>query len=174
MRSAVLFFCFVFAWQSTVDAARQVVEKSQASAIAENISVLGNVYIEDDDPLREEWDKQVREIHLGFTALTLDLIKREADRQREVDVAIWWTNLGGHVAAIFAHLFLLLGVILGSSELRRAYALRRKGANEPVEIQIGLEGAAIKSTMYGFLVFGASLVVYFGYLQYVYPLESVG
>ena len=130
-----------------VSHSRNNVHVISGPAIAEYIKVMKEGFVDVDDSLRAEWEKHRVEIDVKFTELTLNLINRENERLTQVDTAIWWTNLVEYVAAIVAHLFLVLGFVLGFAELRRAYALRRLGDHESVEIQIGAEQAAIKSTM---------------------------
>jgi hypothetical protein len=134
---------------------KQAVEKSNSSAIADNITILSQRYSLIDDNGENSYSRKIEDMYSRFFDLTMDMIEREKARQRELESLISWSNLCGNIAAIFAHLFLLLGTGLGLVELRRAYTLRQRGFSEALEIQIGLEGAAIKSSMYGFLVFGA-------------------
>lgn len=177
LASAVYFGLMSFVASQSF-ATHQQVQESKANVIAENMKVLhgqNGIWIDDDmDPAeRTKLKTKTAKIDKEFLELTSNMIARERERQADLDTLIFWSNLSGYAMCVLAHAFLIVGFCLGACELRRAYRLRQQGKSEPVEIQLGLEGAALKGSFYGFVVFGIALVFYFAYLQFVYPVTSV-
>jgi len=155
--------------------AAQPVEASKAGGIAENVRILNDLShgVSWGERAAEANEAKLKAMNESFLDMTIEMINHEKQRRHELSYVLFWTKLSGYIAFIAAHLFLIFGFLLGGCELLRAYRLRKKGAAEQLEIQLNLEGAAIKGSLYGFLVFGVSLVFYFAYLRFVYPVTVV-
>ena len=150
------------------------VEESKATGIAELLTAIDKLGIGSSSSDDEELQTKRKELEEQFLDLTGELIKREQSIQTSTSSVLFWTNVSAHITFILAHVFLVFGIWLGSAELRRAYRLRKKGAAEKIDVQISAEGVALKSSLYGFLVFGASLTFYSLYLRFVYPVIIIG
>lgn len=75
------------------------------------------------------------------------------------------------ISTVFVHLALLIGLITATIEFRSAFRMRRReDPLEPHELSVSMEGIALKTTLVGFLILGASLVFYVLYLRTVYPI----
>ena len=150
------------------------VEESKATGIAELLTAIDKLGIGSSSSDDEELQTKRKELEEQFLDLTGELIKREQSIQTSTSSVLFWTNVSAQITFILAHVFLVFGIWLGSAELRRAYRLRKKGAAEKIDVQISAEGVALKSSLYGFLVFGASLTFYSLYLRFVYPVIIIG
>ena len=158
---------------SAVASAKQPMAASKSHEIADNVKVLNPNGIFWDDNVKPETKAKVVAINEAFVDMTAQMIEQERQRQEDLGSLILWTTVSGYIAFVLAHLFLVFGFWLGGCELLRAYRLRKSGVEQQLEVQLNLEGAAIKGSLYGFLVFGASLVFYFAYLRFVYPITVI-
>lgn len=102
--------------------------------------------------------------------LLLKSVDDEINNIDEKNNVIFLTNISANITFVLAHIFLLIGCFLAYKEIRHANALRKEGKAQEVELKVGLEGVALKSSFLGFAVLTLALAFYFAYLKFVYPV----
>ena len=80
-----------------------------------------------------------------------------------------WHKGISYVICVIAHVFLFTGIIYAVLEFKHANVARRR-ANKETELRLSLEGVAIKTSLNGLVLFAISLIFYFMYLYFIYPI----
>jgi hypothetical protein len=80
-----------------------------------------------------------------------------------------WNDRQSVFISIIAHLLLLLGVGAAYYEFRHAMKLREK-AHKQDEINVGLEGVALKTSLRAIWLLVSAFVFYFLYIKFVYTI----
>jgi len=83
------------------------------------------------------------------------------------------TNRIGYGVAFVVHGIVLFGVWAAWREFRYASRRRSSQPEKETELSINIEGIALKSTLHGLLLLGASFGFYLAYLVLVYPVETL-
>ncbi len=118
------------------------------------------VFLETD----EEFKKAYKE-HALF------LMKSREKAITESQNTIKATVIIGYVIAIVVHLLLIIAISVALSEIKTSkLAASQVGQNE---INLGLDGIAIKTKFIGVLLLGMAMIFYFLYLKYVYPITVI-
>ncbi|MCI0627620.1 MAG: hypothetical protein L0387_39220 [Acidobacteria bacterium] len=120
-------------------------------------------------PVVEE-DRDVADAHRNYL---LALYKRNIEIIQERRQVICITNGIGYVICFVAHV--ILGIALWSAvrEFNAASKRRKKADEAPTELQVSLEGVALKTSLHGTILLVLALVFYFMYLQFVYKVVEV-
>jgi hypothetical protein len=88
--------------------------------------------------------------------------------------AIAWNNKAAVLSFILVHLAILLGFGGALVEFVHAFRLRREGKTfDDMEITLKFESIAVKTTSMGVILLTSSIVFYFLYLKFVYPVQLV-
>lgn len=170
-----------------------------ATLVSAIVSVDGRFFLEEQQPsLAEEIakDGQVRE---KARAAYVAKYEREVERLKEVTRVFDWQHVSTIVVFFFAHLLLIAGLAAAWSEFASAAALRRAAQTQPAttpraetqpqpgagsqpspervdpihELQLGLQGVALKTSLHGLLILLVAMGFYFLYLKFVYPISAV-
>ena len=73
-----------------------------------------------------------------------------------------------------SHIFVLIALAAAMSEFLQARRLREEGrVAESAEIKVGLEGVAVKTSLFGVVLLITALGFYFLYLKFVYPIQFI-
>jgi hypothetical protein len=113
------------------------------------------------------------ELETAFQDYILHYIRNEQRKQDTRQSVIRWSNISANITFILAHMLLVLGLVLAVWEWRKAGDVRKKSKAENLEIEIKLESLAMKGVQSGYLILVVSLLFYFLYLKFVYPVLVV-
>src|SRR5215213_9013784 len=121
-----------------------------------------------------DWENPDTDIERQVAALLLAVARNETAKIERTNAVITrhrWSSWAGFV---LAHLLVLLGLTIGVLEFRQARRLRQRGAKaERMELSIGLEGLAVKSSLNGLLILFLCFAFYLAFLHFIYPLASI-
>ena len=122
------------------------------------------------------WNQQISEAFLpDVEALVRLRIEWETQKIEEARQVIARTNRTALIGSIVVHLAVLVGFAAALAEFRHARRLRLQGAELPQqELQIGLEGVAVKTNLYGLLILLIASGLYLIFLKFVYPIQVIG
>jgi hypothetical protein len=76
----------------------------------------------------------------------------------------------GMVIFITVHLVVVIGIGAAIYEFRQAHKTRKRAEQQETEIQVSLEGIALKTSLQGVLLLGFALAFYFLYVEFVFPV----
>ena len=146
----------------------------EADAVLDHISEL--IRDPDDFNLSESDEIKVLELrkeYLSFLTEWLKYYRGALKENKSVQLTYNWMS---YAIAIFVHIFLILGLYAGWQEFRQSYQLRKaaKIKLDQQEIQINLNGIAIKTSFLGLIIMVSSLVLYFAFLNFVFPIVEIG
>jgi hypothetical protein len=102
----------------------------------------------------------------------LMLLERDTKLFREQELAFAYSRKISIVIFYVVHFILLCAVAFSILEIISAGYLRKK-IREKQEIEINLEGIAMKTSMIGLLLLSIAFAFYLLYLKFVYPVTSV-
>ena len=147
--------------------AQEYVEEDEASLLKEvsESSLLGICF---------EYDEDDEEFVKAFNGFCLDLIERKREAIAEKKVVFWWHRLATRVSFVMSHIFVLIALAAAMSEFLQARRLREEGrVAESAEIKVGIEGVAVKTSLFGVVLLITALGFYFLYLKFVYPIQFI-
>ncbi|NIM50877.1 MAG: hypothetical protein GTN62_10600 [Gemmatimonadales bacterium] len=121
-------------------------------------------------------NRQVSEAFLpDVEALIRQKLEWEKQKIDEARRVIARTNRTALIGSIIVHLAVLVGFAAALAEFFHARQLRRQGAQLPQqELRIGLEGVAVKTTLYGLLILLIASAFYLIFVKFVYPIQVIG
>ena len=154
-----------------------IVQPEQPADIAKLIEAYNNLQGEVFDPDSKEYREYIKKDEDLRTALKAYILKKIEDediRREETRQVVNQTNASASVTFWIAHILLVLSILISGFELWHAKRLRSKAKKESIEVEISLEKIALKSSVNGTLMLFISLVFYFMYLKFVYPIISIG
>lgn len=121
-------------------------------------------------------NRQISEAFLpDVEALIRQKLEWEKQKIEEARRVIARTNRTALIGSIIVHLAVLVGFAAALAEFLHARQLRRQGAQLPQqELRIGLEGVAVKTTLYGLLILLIASAFYLMFVKFVYPIQVIG
>lgn len=119
-------------------------------------------------------EKPNSDLETNFQTFVVRAIEAENTRIDQLEKVLWWSNLSSNITFIVAHVFLVLGVMVAYRQFQQSTHLRKKGKDQPVDIELKLEGMAMKGVNSAYLILLAALFFYLMYLKFVYPIVVVG
>lgn len=154
-------------------------------SLAEEITVAGEMVslplsLESDSALLYDllqtlnWEDPETELEAEFSELLRQMIRHERSKFGNTNRVFWWHRLASRISFFVAHLFLLVGLFAGGAELWQAWRLRKAGRDvAAIELSIGLEGLALKTSLLGMVVVLVAFGFYALFLWHVYPLAGL-
>ena len=114
-----------------------------------------------------------------FLPAVEDLIQAKLDWERkkllESERVIVRTNTTAMIGTVIVHIAVVVGFVAAFLEFFHAWKLRREGAQlAQHELRIGLEGVAVKTSLYGLLILLVASGFYLMYAKFIYPIQTVG
>jgi len=177
MISTTIFVLVVLlAYPIQVAAIQGVVEKQKSSEIAELIDAYMSMLQEENRSIppgekgSQQKDQEHEQLKAAVSAYIIKKIDDENARTENTKYVVHWSNISANTTFWIAHLLLIFGLAAATMELRNAWRLRSKGKKDSVEVEISFERIALRSSMYGVLILFVSLLFYFLYLKFVYPV----
>ncbi len=76
----------------------------------------------------------------------------------------------GMIIFVTVHIMVVMGIGAAMYELRQAHNARKRAEQQETNIQISLEGIALKTSLQGVLLLAFALAFYFLYLKFVFPV----
>ena len=115
------------------------------------------------------------ELSDSVTALFQEKVAWEREKVRISREVIRRTNRTAQIGMVIVHLAVVIGFLAALLEFFHARRLRKLGAETEVqEVKIGLEGVAVKTTLYGLLILLIASGFYLMFVRFVYPVQVVG
>lgn len=115
-----------------------------------------------------EKDEQVKEMR---KELLMARYKNEIETLEENKRIVNNVNKIGYVVFAIAHILLVLAVAASVHEFIHASKTRKKKPDHH-EIQVSLEGIALRSSLHGVVLLVVAILFYFLFLKYVLPFDS--
>ena len=85
-----------------------------------------------------------------------------------------WDETESLVSFVFVHVAVLLGFAISLVEFLHASRTRKRGrSSDNTEVTLKLESIAIRTTSVGLIILFCSVLFYFLYLKFVYPIQVV-
>ena len=110
------------------------------------------------------------EIAKEYKAYVIALMEREKEKMEERRQVVRWTNRISCFIFVIVHGFIGFGFWAALREFRHANKTRAIIPDKQ-ELQVSLQGIALKTSLHGTILLAISLVLYFLYLKFVYPIE---
>ena len=98
--------------------------------------------------------------------------QREIDKSVEQKASIAFSKLSSYMILIFIHIVFAVGLWAATKEILHA-GKTRKRSSEQHELMISLEGIALKTSLHGTILLVLSIVLYFLFLKFVYPIVPI-
>ena len=114
-------------------------------------------------------DDELIESFKNYELSKLDYLTKSLKEREKVFKSV---NRMGISIFVLTHVFLLTGFWMAFQEFGKAKSIRSKEP-ENQEIQVSLEGIAFKTSLHGSFIFGLTIVLYFLFLKFVYPIHFV-
>lgn len=114
-----------------------------------------------------EKDEQVKEVRKEWLIATY---KNEIQKLEENKRIVNNVNRIGYIVFAVAHVLLLLAVAASIQEFVYASKTRKKKPDHH-EIQVSLEGIALRSSLHGVILLVVAILFYFLFLKYVLPFD---
>lgn len=154
--------------QKTLATTQGFEQKPSPNQVVELMRVYQDMLSRAPDKDREKYrNPALEKAFYDFVQRTMD---DEQSKQSNSKSVIWWSNLSANITFIFAHILLCIGIVVAIREWKNASKVRRKSSKESLEIEIKLESLALKGVQSGYIILVVSLVFYFMYLKFVYPI----
>lgn len=99
-------------------------------------------------------------------------LQREIDKAEEQKASMAFSKLSSYVILIFIHIVFAVGIWAAAREFIHA-SKSRKRKFEQQELMISLEGIALKTSFHGTILLVLSIVLYFLFLKFVYPIVPI-
>lgn len=113
------------------------------------------------------------ELRVALRNMMLAVAKNETSKVTHVSKTITLQKFATYIAFLVAHSLLLLGFIVGYVEYKRVKKLRKKGESlDDIEVSIGLESIALKTTLGGALISAFCFGFYALYLGLVFQMST--
>jgi hypothetical protein len=126
------------------------------------------VQLADRGMLPEEQEKAV----FAYIQAKLDY---EAAMLANTQSVIARTNETAHLVLWVAHIAVAVGFVAALLEFYHTMQLRRRGRSvADTEVTLQLESIAVRTTSIGLLILMLSLIMYFLFLKFVYPVQVLG
>ncbi|MBL8900829.1 MAG: hypothetical protein JNM84_24570 [Planctomycetes bacterium] len=119
-------------------------------------------YLDSNVDVREAWKSSLIS-ELGLRSEAAKKRQREIDRTNQIGLAIFGV----------VHVMLVLAMVAAGLEFASARRIRRTRSGEQTQIEVGLEGVALRTSLQGILLLTVALGFYFLYLRFVYPIVEV-
>jgi len=103
----------------------------------------------------------------------LAYLERQVEVYKEQKKVLEDHNTESFVVFVSAHIVLLLGLIAAATEFLRARKTR-KDADKQTDLNVSLQGIALKTSLHGTILLALSISFYFLYLKFVYPITAIG
>ncbi|HEX5704804.1 MAG TPA: hypothetical protein VFX97_16515 [Pyrinomonadaceae bacterium] len=162
---------------SLVSANQGVAEKAQTSEIGALLEAYVKVIQAQDfgqkltDVQAQEKRAEIDALKAATKAFILTRMNEEAAKAENAKRVVYWSNFSANLTFGIAHVLLLFGLIAAAMEFRNARKLRTKGSKESsIDFEVKFESLALKSSTFGVLILFVSLLFYFMYLKFAYPV----
>ncbi len=103
----------------------------------------------------------------------IELYEWERQKIDWVKAALRWGHVTSYITCAFAHILLIVGLWAAVREFHDAHITRKLARQENVELKLSMHGVAIKTSLVGMVILVVSLVFYFLYLKFVYPITAI-
>ncbi len=113
------------------------------------------------------------EVLAAWKRLLLAQFERDTQILAERRQTLAWTNWISRGIFVVVHVILGFALWAARREFLEARRTRDK-SREQHEVNVSLEGVALKTSLQGVLLLGFALGFYFLYLKFVYPIVEVG
>jgi hypothetical protein len=113
------------------------------------------------------------EVLAAWKRLLLSQLERDTQILAERRQTLAWTNWISRGIFVVVHVILAFALWAARREFLEARRTRDK-SREQHEVNVSLEGVALKTSLQGVLLLGFALGFYFLYLKFVYPIAEIG
>jgi hypothetical protein len=113
------------------------------------------------------------EVLAAWKRLLLAQFERDTQILAERRQTLAWTNWISRGIFVVVHVILGFALWAARREFLDAQRTRAK-SREQHEVNVSLEGVALKTSLQGVLLLGFALGFYFLYLKFVYPIAEIG
>lgn len=137
-------------------------------------STFLNVLFENSNELNAENKQRLQQFVSSKLELGAARSRSGAEELLNTRRTIARNNVVSTISFALVHAVVLLGFAGALLEFRTAQRLRRRGkALEDIEITVKIESIAVKTTSLGVVLLATSIVFYFLYLKFVFPIQNV-
>lgn len=125
------------------------------------------------DPNFLEEFKEDSSLKNAYKDYVLSYLKREKQKLEESNAVISMTNRMGFIIFIVVHISLGISLCIALMEFNHARKARRL-KKDTQELELSFEKIAFKTSLHGTILLILSLVLYFLFLKFVFPITVIG